>query len=432
MTSIESVPRQAQQHRIAWRWHFCAALFVMPFVLWQSVTGLVYLWADAWVDARHPELRFVQPAERHASVDAQLAAARDEDREGRITAMLLPADPARATQVLFENASGVPYAAFVDPANARLLGVLGPVEWPAGWSRLLHGGWPLGDAGSWVLELGASFAIVMVITGVVLWWTTRAHPRPLKPKQKVPWRDVHAWMGLSLALFILGLLITALPWTHFWGGQVLAPLQTWLGQDAPPAAGFSPVFIDSTTPVQPDVTLDELVGAARARGLNGNLVLNLGSPPGAAVALRTLAPRAQDERQLLLDRSSGAVVGAAEWSDFPGLAKIVATGVDIHEGSYFGALGPWLNTAFVAALLALVTAGALSWWHRRPRGSFGIPIRTAPWPRAAWLVLGGLCVALPLLGVATLVIWAFDTVWLRVEQVQNRSRGERTGARHRL
>jgi uncharacterized iron-regulated membrane protein len=26
-----------------WRWHFFAALIVIPFVLWQSVTGTLYL-----------------------------------------------------------------------------------------------------------------------------------------------------------------------------------------------------------------------------------------------------------------------------------------------------------------------------------------------------------------------------------------------------
>ena len=63
--------------RRAWRWHFLAALLVIPFVLWQSATGTLYLWSEAWVDQRHPDLRFVEPAPRQVSLDVQLRAARD-------------------------------------------------------------------------------------------------------------------------------------------------------------------------------------------------------------------------------------------------------------------------------------------------------------------------------------------------------------------
>ncbi|MGH6711240.1 MAG: PepSY domain-containing protein [Bradyrhizobium sp.] len=67
------------------------------------------------------------------------------------------------------RAHDLPLAAFVDPYRAIWLGNLEGSHWPVGWSRKLHGGWPLGDAGSWLLELGACLAIVMVLTGLYLW-----------------------------------------------------------------------------------------------------------------------------------------------------------------------------------------------------------------------------------------------------------------------
>jgi len=33
-----------------WRWHLLAALLVIPFVLWQSTTGTIYLWSESWMD----------------------------------------------------------------------------------------------------------------------------------------------------------------------------------------------------------------------------------------------------------------------------------------------------------------------------------------------------------------------------------------------
>jgi PepSY-associated TM region len=58
-----------------WRWHFLAALIVIPFVLWQSTTGTLYLWSEWWMDVRHPELRFVHEGSTQALPSAQIAAA---------------------------------------------------------------------------------------------------------------------------------------------------------------------------------------------------------------------------------------------------------------------------------------------------------------------------------------------------------------------
>ena len=58
-----------------WRWHLLAALLVIPFVLWQSTTGTLYLWSEWWMDQAHPELRFVEPGPAPVAPSVQLAAA---------------------------------------------------------------------------------------------------------------------------------------------------------------------------------------------------------------------------------------------------------------------------------------------------------------------------------------------------------------------
>ena len=233
--------------RRAWRWHFLAALLVIPFVLWQSATGTLYLWSEAWVDQRHPDLRFVEPAPRQVSLDVQLRAARDFQPGAKVANVLLPVDPARSTQVTFAAASGLPLAVFVDPHRGVVLGSLEGAAWPVGWTRSLHGGWPLGDAGSWLLELGACWTIVMVLSGLYLWWPRDGRGwRALLPRLRSGgwtfWRDLHACVAVWFSLLIVLFLFTALPWTSFWGNKVLLPVQQALGQQGPRAAGFAPVF----------------------------------------------------------------------------------------------------------------------------------------------------------------------------------------------
>lgn len=407
--------------RRAWRWHFLAALLVIPFVLWQSVTGVIYLWSEAWVDHRHADLRFVERGAVPVVLDAQVEAARAAHPGLRIGSVRVPADPARSTEVLLTAGNGLPLAAYVDPYRGVVLGSLSGVAWPAGWSRALHGGWPLGDAGSWLLEIGACWALVMVLTGLYLWWPRdgrglRALLPRLRSGRRTFWRDLHACVAVWFSLLIVLFLLTAMPWTHFWGGQWLAPLQRISGQQPPRAAGFAPVFAgaDAETGATPD--LQAVLARARAAGLDADLVLTwIDGPPGAAVAIREATARTAQARYLLADRGSGRVLERADWSQFPPLAKAIATGVDVHEGRYFGRPGPWINTLFALVLVWLCVTGAMAWWRRRPARSLGVPpAAQSTWP--SWLRIAALLMfaLLPLLAASAAVLWLTETVWSRM------------------
>jgi len=409
--------RAGDLRRRAWRWHFIAALLVIPFVLWQAVTGTLYLWSEHWVDQRHPDLRFVEPAAQSVPLDAQVGAARVFHAGRAVTGVVVRSDPARSTQVVLGGAHGLPVAAFVDPHRGVLLGSLEGSAWPVGWTRSLHGGWPLGDAGSWLLEIGACWTIVMVLTGLYLWWPRDGRGwRALLPRlgrgRWLFWRDLHACVAVWFALLIVLFLCTALPWTSFWGGTMLPALESALGQQAPRAAGFAPVFAGRSG-AQVQMPLQAMLRQARARGMDGDLLFHMvDGPPGSAVSVRELG-RGGQQRYLLLDRGDGGVLEHADRSLLPGIARAVAAGVDIHEAEYFGRVGPWINTGFALALAWLCITGAMAWWRRRPPGALGVPpAPQQPWPwglRVAALVM---FVALPLLAASACVLWLGERLWL--------------------
>ncbi len=230
-------------YRLFWRWHFLAALLVVPFVLWQSVTGSLYLWSYVWMDGLHPELRFVVPDGPATPLSGQLAAAYAVDPTVSIDEVRVPDSADRSTTLLVRRGNGLVEPMFLDAYGAHVLGSLSAWSWLPGVTRNLHGGWPLGKAGSWLLELGACWAMVMIVSGLYLWWprgTTWLRalwPRTTKGA-RIFWRDLHACIAAWFSLLILCFRFTAMPWTEFWGGQILRPVQQQLGQQNP--AGFSP------------------------------------------------------------------------------------------------------------------------------------------------------------------------------------------------
>jgi uncharacterized iron-regulated membrane protein len=269
-------PATGGLYAMLWRWHFLAALIVIPFVLWQSTTGTLYLWSEWWMDARHPELRFVEPTAANFPPGEQIAAAfaavrtssatlassphshgttpTDEIASAtsadaasanrtRVQEIIISDDPRRATIVVLQNSAGLPVPVFVDPHSLRVLGSLTALEWLPGITRALHGGWPLGKPGSWLLELGDGWAIFMIVTGFYLWWPRgRTLRDALLPRfragTRILLRDLHACVAVLFSTVFLFFLISALPWTAFWGLELLPRLESALGQVSP--AGFSP------------------------------------------------------------------------------------------------------------------------------------------------------------------------------------------------
>jgi hypothetical protein len=38
----------ARWYNAVWRWHFYAGLFCIPFIIWLSLTGTIYLGGRSW------------------------------------------------------------------------------------------------------------------------------------------------------------------------------------------------------------------------------------------------------------------------------------------------------------------------------------------------------------------------------------------------
>ena len=61
-------------YRAAWRWHFYAGLYIIPFFIMLALTGMAMLWL-AWIDGRDGERLPVTPQDAPLAVSAQADAA---------------------------------------------------------------------------------------------------------------------------------------------------------------------------------------------------------------------------------------------------------------------------------------------------------------------------------------------------------------------
>ncbi len=412
-----------------WRWHFFAALLVIPFVIWQSVTGILYIWHQEYEKVVHADQMIVTPHTTRVSYQAQLDTALAYQSGKKVNQLVIPADSTQATQVFFTTDSGLNYPAFVNPYTGEYLGDIAPARWLAGITRSLHGGWPIEPYGSYLLELGDGWALVMVLTGLYLWWPRTPglagvlYPR-LKQGKRIFWRDLHAVIAVYVSAVVVVFLITALPWTSFWGNNVLKPIEHALHQRAPSEeffrsggshgahqghmAGHAAMQTVTRAP------LDAFIDQARANGATGELIIRLRGN-GPIVNLRDRHPHASDEAYFKLDAATGALISKATWQDFGFIPKLVALGVDLHEGSLFGRANQIVNTVMSLGLIWLSITGIVLWVQRRPaKSGLAAPAkRPLNWTPGLKITAVTLCVVMPLLGASVLAITTLDKLFGR-------------------
>src|SRR5690606_12469868 len=123
----------------------------------------------------------------------------------------------------------------------RVLGEVSDARRPGVVATLVHGTLLAGSVGDWLIETAAGLGIVLVVTGVFLWWPRggrwmRAFSVGRAPRRLVA-RDVHRLVGIVVAPVLIFYLLTGLAWTGVWGDRLTQAWSTFPPDlAAPPGA----------------------------------------------------------------------------------------------------------------------------------------------------------------------------------------------------
>lgn len=221
-TPIAPAAAESALYRRVWRWHFYAGLVCLPFLALLAVTGGLYLFKDPIESLVYGRLRVVE-ARAAPALDAQALVAKAlAARPGDAVRFVGPPAPGRPAEVGIRTADGV-VAVYLDPADGRVLGELRDDRRLMEVVKRVHSLAIAGPLANHWVEVVGGWAIVLVVSGVFLWWprgrsggvyTVRA-----KPAQRLWWRDLHAVTGITAAAAIVFLAVTGMPWSAYWGEQ---------------------------------------------------------------------------------------------------------------------------------------------------------------------------------------------------------------------
>ncbi len=452
MTSTSAAADGAQGssrlYRAVWRWHFYAGLFVVPFLLMLAVTGLIILYVTG-VSPEYGDWLHVDAKGNALQVTEQANKALAAHPEGKITQYIAPwgvENPA-----LFRvGLEGGDRMLAVDPYSGA---ILQDVPQANTWNEFItniHGELMIGGnggPGDFVIEIAASLAVIMVVTGLYLWWPRgdKALARALVPQLSLTgrawWKSLHESVGAWISVLLLFFLLSGLAWAGIWGSKMtqawstfpsdkwdavptsdkthasmnhgsLAEVPWTLEQTLMPASGSNeglPGLPDGTP-----VALESIVMLGRAIGLDGRFQVAF---PADEKGVWTLSRDSMSydsvsptsDRTVHVDQYTGKILADVKYDDYPFFGKAMAVGIALHEGQ----MGWWnvaLNAIYCLAVIFACMSGIVMWWKRRPVGQLGSPLYVRDYKvPAGVLVLGAmLSVLFPLGGLAVVLFALID------------------------
>ncbi|WP_311238905.1 MULTISPECIES: PepSY domain-containing protein [unclassified Xanthomonas] len=210
-------------YRAVWRWHFYAGLLVLPFIIWLALTGAAFLYQDAIDRTVHHGLKVVPVGAARASAQ-QLVEVAQREHGGTLFRYTTPKRADASAEIGLVDAHGTRTVVYVDPYRVRVLGCL-PEQGTLAWTiRRLHSLELIGPFAQGLIEMAAGWAIVLVLTGVYLWWPRGRRGGVVNvrgtPTRRLFWRDLHAVTGAGVGTILLFLALTGMPWSWLWGAQV--------------------------------------------------------------------------------------------------------------------------------------------------------------------------------------------------------------------
>ncbi len=440
-------------YRTIWRWHFYAGLFVMPFILILSVTGAIYLFkpqVERWEERSFQGL----PTANAVSANAQLAAALAAYPGAQFSSYRLPEIRGDAARIHLAMADGETMRdIFVSPTG-KVLGSIDPDARVMETVSSIHGSLLLGRVGGWMVELAASWAIVMILTGMYLWWPNtesggrRAMAGVVWPRmragKRIFWRDLHAVTGFWVSGLALVLLVTGMPWASVWGDAfkmartelgLINGKQDWKTGAAIVAAADEHAGHDHDAMLRmqaknmPLIRLGDIVARAAHERLAFPVFIK--APDDKNPMAWTVKSDAQDRPQrvtITYDMASRKELSREDFADRHPIDRAVGYGIAWHEGQLFGWINQTIGVLTACALITLMISGFVMWRRRKPTGSLGAPPASQIPARMGGVVIGTLILAvlLPMLALSLVALFLIDRcviarlpvlrVWLGVPQ----------------
>ncbi len=449
-----------------WRWHFFAGLMVCPFAILLSITGSIYLfkpqidsYVEETINANAPVLRVAkEPISPDQLVNDLLA----KYPSAKLKAFTLAKDNDRSVEIELRHINGQVEIFWLDHLTGKTLDSAISDKRFLTVVKNLHGELLLGNRGSYVVELMASWMIVLIITGLYLWltssdltanaqskWRRWFVPQFHMKRARSGYKSLHGVIGIWFTLPILVLLLSGLPWTQLWGSG-FKQLQAYMGWQDQPQFKLAVATVNQNTALENEPSLWEIssdphkhhnhsadktdtkqinlsplaiiVESVKQEDLAPPVLISPPSGNSQIWSARSMSQQRSERVTINFHPITADELSRIEFADRHPVRRVVSHGISLHEGVLFGWFNQLLGLLTAVAIIVLSTFGLMIWWLRRPKGQVSAPPKvtgTVPLPLILLILVMGLL--LPAAGISFIVVAVLDKCYLLLNKGQKKA-----------
>jgi uncharacterized iron-regulated membrane protein len=356
-----------------WKWHFIAGIISMPFILILSITGGIYLFKDNYEAPRQQHIKEVVATGNRISYQDQWAVAKSVMSK-KPDAMIIPELPHQATEFVsgrFSHKNSV----FINPYSGEVTGQIHSNEGLMFKVRNLHGELLMGKFGTKIVELVASWMVVLILTGIYVWWPAKGWklkgffvPRTQEGK-RIFFRDIHAITGFWISILLLLVLAGGFPWTDVVGENF-----KWLQKIT--NTGYPASWQGHSLSSQGDgkiISLDEMVSIAQRLELSGEVTISFPTNAKEIFSVSNSNPTNLGSQNMVhYNQFTGQKIQEIPWTEVGSLMRGRMWLMAFHQGEF--GRGNWILMLLISLTLFVMSTSALiSYLYRKRKGTWSVP-----------------------------------------------------------
>ncbi len=390
-----------------WKWHFIAGIISLPFIILLAITGGIYLFKYNYEKPIHDNIKAIQKLKSPISYQKQLELAIASTNK-KIHSVVLPTNENQATEFISGKFSRK-IRHFIDPYTATVTGKISSNNTFMHTIRKLHGELLLGSFGTKIVELIACWMLVLIITGICIWFPVRKFNIKhlflirFRKGKRILYRDLHAITGIWISIMLLITLAGGLPWTDVFGGgfkwvqkvtDTGYPI-SWSGR------GIQSISNNDTPPL----SLDKMISIGLQQNLDGIVTLTFPKGKTNVFSISNKTADLNQQKKIHFNQYTGKLITELTWSDIGVLMRARLWVMAFHQGEF--GFWNWLLMLSIAILLLLMSVAAiLSYLRRKPISDWGIPKVPSKFVvgKGVIIIIILLCLLLPLFGISVILI----------------------------
>ena len=429
---------------IFWRWHFYAGVFIAPLLITLTISGIGYLFYTNVENQVYDNLFFgVSDNSDDLTIDEAIENAENQ-YNGYNVSKVIVLDDDYNTRFTMTDTEGNQKYVFIDDQN-QIVGSQNAASTYSNVMRGLHSSLFVGGTVvNYLVELAACWAIFLLISGVYMSFKGKVFKKQKGiPNKRQRHKKLHAITGTLIAIPMVILIFTGLPWSAMMGNFISSAAQSdpSIGypelKQVPPTSEINEIpwaTRKNEAPTSSDshahhndmarmshdndhmISVQQLIGKIDESHISkpysivypmseeGVYTVSKGSNTG--VTGLDVSPN--EEVTNYFDQYSGNLISKVGYEDYGILGKWFTWGIPLHEGHLFGWPNKIINLLVCLAFLSVIIWGYKMWLDRKVKGKLSAPPKT-PMGKS----FGGFIILLVILGIVmplfglSLVVIAF-------------------------